>query len=63
MRGFRVEHDDPAALKRRLYDEHRIEVPIVETRHGWVLRVSVQAYNDANDLRALAAALDSERKE
>ena len=43
MRGFRVDHPDPAALKRRLYDEHRIEVPIVETPHGWVMRVSVQA--------------------
>ena len=63
MRGFRVEHPDPPALKRRLYDEHRIEVPIVETRHGWALRVSVQAYNDAEDLQALASALDSEREE
>ena len=57
MRGFRVEHDDPAALKRRLYEEHRIEVPIVEARAGWVLRVSVQAYNDASDLAALRDAL------
>jgi isopenicillin-N epimerase len=57
MRGFRLEHDDPPALKRRLYDEHRIEVPVVETRHGWSLRVSVQAYNDAGDLQALASAL------
>jgi isopenicillin-N epimerase len=57
MRGFRVEHGDPAALKRRLYEEHRIEVPIVETRAGWVLRVSVQAYNDASDLAALRDAL------
>jgi isopenicillin-N epimerase len=62
MRGFRLEHDDPAALKRRLYDEHRIEVPIVETPHGWSLRVSVQAYNDADDLAALRSALDSERE-
>ena len=46
MRGYRVDHPDPPALKRRLYDEHRIEVPIVETPHGWALRVSVQAYND-----------------
>ena len=51
MRGFRVEHPDPAALKRRLYDEHRIEVPVFETPHGWVLRVSVQGYNDEDDLR------------
>ncbi|HEY8646606.1 MAG TPA: aminotransferase class V-fold PLP-dependent enzyme [Gaiellaceae bacterium] len=59
MRGFRLEHDDPPALKRRLYEEHRIEVPIVETRNGWSLRVSVQAYNDADDLQALASALAS----
>ena len=57
MLGFRIEHDDPPALKRRLYDEHRIEVPIFETRHGWAMRVSVQAYNDADDLGALASAL------
>ena len=57
MRGFRIEHGDPPALKRQLYDEHRIEVPIFETRHGWSLRVSVQAYNDADDLHALASAL------
>jgi isopenicillin-N epimerase len=60
MRGFRVEHPDPPALKRRLYDEHRIEVPVVETREGWTIRVSVQAYNDEQDLQKLAAALDSE---
>jgi isopenicillin-N epimerase len=57
MRGFRLDHDDPPALKRRLYDHHRIEVPIVETRGGWMLRVSVQAYNDVADLQALASAL------
>ena len=57
MRGFRIEHPDPPALKRRLYDVHRIEVPIFETRHGWALRVSVQAYNDEADLLALANAL------
>jgi len=59
MRGFRVDHPDPPALKRRLYDEHRIEVPVVETPAGWVLRVSVQAYNDENDLAALARAVGS----
>jgi isopenicillin-N epimerase len=59
MRGYRLDHPDPQGLKRRLYDEHRIEVPIFETRRGWVLRVSVQAYNDRRDLDALAAALAS----
>jgi isopenicillin-N epimerase len=57
MRGFRVDHPDPPGLKRRLYDEHRIEVPIVDTPNGWVMRVSVQAYNDKADLDALARAV------
>jgi isopenicillin-N epimerase len=58
MRGFRVEHPDPPALKQRLYDEHRIEVPIFETPNGWVMRVSVQAYNDETDLETLARAVE-----
>jgi isopenicillin-N epimerase len=58
MRGFRVDHPDPPELKRRLYDDHRVEVPVFETPHGWVLRVSVQAYNDESDLRKLVEALN-----
>jgi isopenicillin-N epimerase len=57
MRGYRVHTDDHVALQRRLFSRHRIEVPISQTRHGAVLRVSVQAYNDASDLDALARAL------
>jgi isopenicillin-N epimerase len=59
MRGFRVEHPDPRGLQRRLYDEHRIEVPIFETPAGWVMRVSVQAYNNETDLSALSRAIES----
>ncbi len=33
---------------------------MVETPDGWVLRVSVQGYNDQSDLDALAAALTNE---
>ncbi len=58
MRGFRLADGiDGAALKRRLYDQHRIEVPLVEGRDGWTMRVSVQAYNDEADLATLVAAL------
>ncbi|HEY0416032.1 MAG TPA: aminotransferase class V-fold PLP-dependent enzyme [Gaiellaceae bacterium] len=60
MRGFRVEHPDPPRLQRRLRERHRIEVPVAETRQGWVLRVSVQAYNDEADLDALRVALAAE---
>ncbi|HEY6961356.1 MAG TPA: aminotransferase class V-fold PLP-dependent enzyme [Gaiellaceae bacterium] len=57
MRGFRVEHPDPPELKRRLYDEHRIEVPVFETARGWVMRVSVQAYNDHSDVSRLISSV------
>ena len=57
MRGFRVDHPNPLELRRSLHEDHRIEVPVFETRDGWVLRVSLQGYNDAGDLAALAEAV------
>jgi isopenicillin-N epimerase len=48
---------DPAELKRRLYDEHRIEIPVEGRRGQPMLRASFQAYNDRSDLAALLAAL------
>jgi len=61
MRGYGLPDDvDGGSVKRALYDRHRIEVPIVETKRGWTMRVSVQAYNDRSDLEALASALADE---
>jgi isopenicillin-N epimerase len=57
MLGFRLTVADGPALKRRLWDDHRIEVPVIETAAGPVIRVSVQAYNDESDLDALIGAL------
>ena len=59
MLGFAVDHPDAGSLTRRLYQEHRIEVPVFETPAGWVLRLSIQAYNDDADVEALAMALAS----
>ncbi len=49
--------DAAEALRRRLFEQYRIEVPV--TRHGahGFVRVSVQAYNEEADLAALEAAL------
>jgi isopenicillin-N epimerase len=58
MLGFSIDTANPAGLTRRLFEEHRIEVPVFETAHGWVLRVSIQAYNDESDVEALARALE-----
>jgi isopenicillin-N epimerase len=57
MLGFRLPVTDGAAFKRDLYERHRIEVPVVETKDGWTMRVSIQAYNDVADVDALLNAL------
>jgi isopenicillin-N epimerase len=48
---------DTAALKTRLYDEYRIEVPILEWSGRKLIRVSVQGYNTAGDVERLIVAL------
>ncbi|MBU6257985.1 MAG: aminotransferase class V-fold PLP-dependent enzyme [Burkholderiales bacterium] len=57
MVALPVRCGDAAALQRHLFERHRIEVPV--TRHGErvLVRISVQAYNEASDLAALEAAL------
>ena len=48
---------DPAALKRRLYDEFRIEIPVIEWNDRHLLRISVQGYNTPYDIENLVEAL------
>jgi isopenicillin-N epimerase len=48
---------DAGELKRRLYDEYRVEVPIIEWNGRQLVRVSVQGYNTRADLDTLIAAL------
>ncbi len=49
---------DAVALKRRLYDEFGIEVPIVTWQERQFVRVSLQAYNLQSDVDALVHALE-----
>lgn len=48
---------DAEELKRRLYDEYRVEVPIIEWNSRQFIRVSVQGYNTREDVEALVEAL------
>ncbi|MEW5720177.1 MAG: aminotransferase class V-fold PLP-dependent enzyme [Chloroflexota bacterium] len=48
---------DAPQLKARLYDEFRIEVPIVVWRDQPYIRVSIQAYNSQEDVERLLQAL------
>jgi isopenicillin-N epimerase len=52
-----VPHQDAGALRERLFERHRIEVPVTQHAGRTFVRVSVQAYNTAADLDALEAAL------
>ncbi len=50
---------DIVALKTRLYDEYRVEVPLIEWNSHKLIRVSVQGYNSPTDLDRLLFALSS----
>lgn len=49
---------DSVALKVRLYDEFRIEVPLTEWDGHKLIRVSIQAYNSRRDVDRLLRALE-----
>ena len=51
-------HIDPEALRRRLWEERRIEVPAFWWREHPLLRVSFQGYNNQDDADALVQALE-----
>ncbi len=50
---------DAEALKRRLYDEFRIEIPIVTWQNRNFARVSIQGYNTRADANCLLNALQT----
>ena len=57
MRALTIRTSDPEALGRRLYDEHRVEVPVYDWEETALLRVSVGPYNDGADLERLVDAV------
>lgn len=44
-------------LKSRLYDEHKIEIPLIQWQDRQFVRISVQGYNSQEDIDALVNAL------
>ena len=53
MRALTVRHPDAAELSRRLYDEHRVELPVYEWEDITLVRVSIGPYNDEADVERL----------
>ena len=48
---------DLTVLKARLYDEYKIEVPLIQWQERHFVRISIQAYNTQADVDALLEAL------
>lgn len=57
MVSLQLPDDAPADLQRRLFDEHRIEIPVSDRESPRLIRASFQGYNDEDDLERLKTAL------
>jgi len=57
MVSLELPEDAPDDLQERLFDEHRIEIPVMDRQSPRLIRASFQGYNDEADLERLKAAL------
>jgi len=57
MAAMRLPACDTEVLKERLWNERRVEAPIITWNREPFVRVSVQGYNDEADIERLVAAL------
>ena len=48
---------DPATIKTRLWDDFRVEAPVMAWNGRTLIRISIQAYNGPQDVERLVAAL------
>jgi isopenicillin-N epimerase len=53
---------DIVALKSRLYDEYRIEIPLIAWKDKKLIRISIQGYNTRKDVDRLLEALSDIQK-
>lgn len=62
MCSIPINTSDPVALKETLYCDYKIEIPIMKIDHGTFIRISLNAYNNPEDLDTLFDALSSIKK-
>ncbi|MGB7875267.1 MAG: aminotransferase class V-fold PLP-dependent enzyme [Anaerolineales bacterium] len=53
-----LSNSDLGLLKRRLYDEYKVEVPVIQWEDKQFIRISVQGYNSQDDIDRLVGALE-----
>lgn len=47
----------PEKMQSWLYDQHKIEIPVIEWENRWLIRPSIQGYNTREELDTLVAAV------
>jgi isopenicillin-N epimerase len=57
MCSFQIKTNDPQKLKAMLYDQYRIEIPVMLQGDKVFIRYSINAFNDQNDLDLLYRVL------
>lgn len=57
MCSIPIKTQKPFELKETLYNQYKIEIPVMQIDHGIFLRISLNAYNDERDLEILKNAL------
>jgi len=53
LTAFRLPPQDLAELRKALWENHRIEVPVIEHPDGNLLRVSTHFYNTEEEIERL----------
>ncbi len=57
MCSIPIKPKDPLALKEKLYNDHKIEIPVMQEGNETYLRISYQVYNSYDDLEYLKQTL------
>ncbi len=52
-------HNVPSDIQQKLWEFHQIEIPVFEWKNYNLIRLSVQIYNDQNDIDSLMRAIHS----
>lgn len=59
MCSLEIKTDNPLQLKKKLYDEYNIEIPVMPHNGKVYIRYSIQEFNTQTDLDTLYSALES----
>lgn len=62
MCSIPIRTSDPLKLKRVLYENYKIEIPVITFSNDIYLRISIQAYNDDTDIEILINAIKDIKK-